>query len=137
MKPNDAAAQTQLIAQVERTCIEPAYVYFNGLFNEVTGELREAVKLFKAAQMCDPRWAARSVITPAMVDQLANYPILNKGDTIAKLKEELPAYQARVVGIDQGPPPPTPPTLFCPFFLFLFPFPFFLNFFLLLFLYII
>lgn len=88
---NDENYQHELVAHAKQ-CVRPAIQYFRRKFNHQDGDIFPLVRAFKAARLCCPHFVDAKKPTHDQVDALRAFPALDSDVTIAKLKEELPAY---------------------------------------------
>ena len=58
-------------------CVQPAYAYFHSKFDITTGEQRDTLQAFKAAQYCDPTQLDEIKATPTDIDSLTAFDFIN------------------------------------------------------------
>ncbi len=88
---NGNALLCQQLIDDAKSCIQPAYDYFNSRFD---GELKIPVSAFKAARYFDPSKINELKPTLSDIDSLKVLPFI-KNPLITNLKTELPAYMSK------------------------------------------
>ena len=81
----------QQLIDYAKSCIQPAYDYFNSRFD---GELKIPVLAFKAARYFDPSKINELKPTLSDIDSLKVLPLI-KNPLITNLKTELPTYMSK------------------------------------------
>ena len=86
----DPVREQQLVAYA-KTCVQPAYCYFQTKFDN---DLKSALLAFKAARYFSPSKFSELKPTASDIDSLRVLPFLDSTPVIDGLKSELPMYLA-------------------------------------------
>ncbi len=95
-KQSSNPVQQQQLIDYSKSCVQPAYSYFNVTFGH---DLKQTVEAFKYARFFDP--AKITGLKPFCNDndQLKVFPFFNSDDKLDELKAELPTYLAKADGV--------------------------------------
>ena len=91
----NATREGQLVAYA-KSCVQPAYAYFQEKFNH---DLNPAVFAFKAARCFSPYKLYDLKPTATDIDSLRRFTFLDSDPVIDGLKSELSAYKAAAEGL--------------------------------------
>ena len=81
--------EQQLIAYA-KACVQPAFIYFNGKFDQ---DLKPTLLAFKAARFFSPSKVCEMKSSASDLDSLSKFPFVSTS-TIDGLKSDLPKYLA-------------------------------------------
>ena len=76
-----------------KSCVKPAYDYFQAKFDSASGELKTVLLAFKAARYFSPSQLNELKPTITDIDYLQLFPFID-ANLICRLKVELPTYIA-------------------------------------------
>ncbi len=88
--------QQQQLIDYSKSCVQPAYSYFNVKFGH---DLKQTVEAFKYARFFDPTKMTELKPFCNDIDQLKVFPFFNSDDKLDELKAELPTYLAKADGV--------------------------------------
>lgn len=95
-KLSSTSTQKQQLIHYGKTCVKPAYDYFQQKFDN---DLKVAVSIFKYARYFDPGKIGELKPSSSDVDNLRVIPGLSSGAVLVGLKSELPKYMAIADGV--------------------------------------